>query len=1322
MNWKWKRKWLLSLVLTFSMVFSTVGSAATSLAAPTATADTNAETELNSNEKTESDSEDKTVLDSKDENGTNSEDKADANTENKDADDSEDESKDESNADSENKNDVNSEDETDSDSGNKNDLDSEDGTDTDSKDETDTDSKDETDADSEDNTDADSENKDDVNSEDDADADSEDKTDADSKDEADADSENKADSDSENNDNLDSKDETNADSDNAGSDSKNEVDSDSEDDTNADSKDDANSESKDENDADSEDKNNSDSNDEISKDDLAESPADEPSAAPVNPDNELSADLKSDACDHSWSKDWSYDENGHWHECDNKDCPVTDNSEKDGYGKHTYDEDNECSICGYVDPASVNQLSRTAGVVPNYDEAYDAMIALKDKYPEGMEWTNFKPYGRDGNLGSAYRWNGGKIFGASSGVGCSAFAFILSDEAFGNLPARAITKVKFEEVKVGDILRINSNSHSVIVLKKSAGGVIVAEANYNKSVHWGRAMSESEVEAADHIITRYPAGYVSSDDSEGEKEVQNGNAGNLKWTLTNTGVLTISGNGVIPDYDADSAPWKKYSFNTVVINKGVTSIGSYAFNQCNDLLSIYIPDGVKKIGESAFEKSGLISVSVPGSVEEIGNDAFHGCANLTSVTVSEGVKIIGNNAFRGCMSLTHIDFPKSITSVGDGAFMSCKEMTSVRFIPGTGTVTLGAGLFAQCWSLEVVTLPQTTDCISDNMFMTCSSLSTLYIPASVKKIGELPFTQCNALKISFGGSEAEWNYMMTPPLQSSLTSAGITVSFNVPFDNPFAPIPNDPGDLPDKDDSGTPPPDTGDGDGDNDHKHNWSSTWTYDETSHWHECEDDCSISNNRDKNGYGNHNYGSWIIDKNATASQNGSRHHDCTVCSYRQTESIPATGSSGGSGDNSGSSGDNSGGSGDNSGGSGDNSGGSGDNSGGSGDNSGGSGDNSGGSGDNSGGSSGSGSSSGNTTSSSGGSGSRQHNYSRKSNTTVYSTTINRLANGSSVTAVTHNDGTVTTSSTDASGNAAIGVQLSASAISTAQQSGGVVSLPISAVTPAQNAAAAPAITVSTGGVPAKVAIPVSSPSAGTVAVIIREDGSSQLITNSALTADGISAVLPDGATVKIVDNSKSFADVPAGSPFEHAVAFVSARELFHNTEETVFAPDAPMTNAMLFTALARLDGAETDIGTEANTGAEANTNNNAAEINNGTAWYTKGMEWASARGMNAGINPDGAILCEELITTLWNYMGSPVASGIPSDSTDNANALTGNTQVSSSQTAMLWAMNNGIVSGFEDGSLNPQGQITRAQAAQIIMNLINYPYSLTVPHTQN
>ena len=46
-------------------------------------------------------------------------------------------------------------------------------------------------------------------------------------------------------------------------------------------------------------------------------------------------------------------------------------------------------------------------VAPTYQQAYDSMIALKAKYPEGMTWTNFEPYGSKGNLGTEYRWKGG---------------------------------------------------------------------------------------------------------------------------------------------------------------------------------------------------------------------------------------------------------------------------------------------------------------------------------------------------------------------------------------------------------------------------------------------------------------------------------------------------------------------------------------------------------------------------------------------------------------------------------------------------------------------------------------------------------------------------------------------------------------------------------------------------------------------------------------------------------------------------------------------------------------------------------------------------
>lgn len=128
-----------------------------------------------------------------------------------------------------------------------------------------------------------------------------------------------------------------------------------------------------------------------------------------------------------------------------------------------------------------------SGICPTYAEVYDTINALRDEFPEGMRWTNFEPYGTKGEWGDAYWFQGGPVKGASGGVGCMAFAFEVSDRAFGDLPARVLDRgdFTFEDVKVGDILRVNGNSHSVIVMRVGSSGVTVAEANYNKSVHWG---------------------------------------------------------------------------------------------------------------------------------------------------------------------------------------------------------------------------------------------------------------------------------------------------------------------------------------------------------------------------------------------------------------------------------------------------------------------------------------------------------------------------------------------------------------------------------------------------------------------------------------------------------------------------------------------------------------------------------------------------------------------------------------------------------------------------------------------------------------------
>ena len=204
-----------------------------------------------------------------------------------------------------------------------------------------------------------------------------------------------------------------------------------------------------------------------------------------------------------------------------------------------------------IDASELNSLMAlmASGAVPSYEEAFNAMNALKSQaaYSEGTLWNNFTPYGRDSDK-DAYWFQGGSVKGARGGVGCAAFVFILSDAAFGNLPARTIDNGGFtyDQIKVGDILRVN-NSHFVIVMEKSAGGVIVAEGNYNSSVHWGRAISKAEVMAANFIVTRYPDGYVDPSDGAADTVEKSGTENDLKWTLTKAGILTISGNGAIPE-------------------------------------------------------------------------------------------------------------------------------------------------------------------------------------------------------------------------------------------------------------------------------------------------------------------------------------------------------------------------------------------------------------------------------------------------------------------------------------------------------------------------------------------------------------------------------------------------------------------------------------------------------------------------------------------------------------------------------------------------------------------------------------------------------
>ena len=293
--------------------------------------------------------------------------------------------------------------------------------------------------------------------------------------------------------------------------------------------------------------------------------------------------------------------------------------------------------------------------------------------------------------------------------------------------------------------------------------------------------------------------------------------GNLKWILSDNGTLIISGQGNMPNYDTPDkeAPWYKYgkyAIRTVLINKGITSIGDFAFKDCSYLKSVIISGSVTSIGDHAFDDcTGLTSVTIPKGVISIGNYAFSGCKSLTSVIISNSVTNIGKNPFSSCINLESIyvasdnqsyisiddvlfdkkltriicyaggkegvyAIPSSVTSIGDEAFMKCTGLTSI-FIPNSIT-SISFNAFYGCVSLTSITIPDSVTSIGDGAFGGCTGLTSVVIPNSVTHIGYNTFSNCSGLtSITIPNSVTQ----IEPPAFNKCKNLK---SFHVASDNP----------------------------------------------------------------------------------------------------------------------------------------------------------------------------------------------------------------------------------------------------------------------------------------------------------------------------------------------------------------------------------------------------------------------------------------------------------------------------------------------------------------------------------------------------------
>ena len=285
-----------------------------------------------------------------------------------------------------------------------------------------------------------------------------------------------------------------------------------------------------------------------------------------------------------------------------------------------------------------------------------------------------------------------------------------------------------------------------------AGGAGSAAAGYtflNTSYIYDNRTKSLWGTGADSILTLASEDYDPNAGGEDENIIASGTCGeNLTWKLDDEGTLTISGTGAMRDYTyfTDRAPWfsNRSLIKSVVIETGVTSIGSYAFYNSKSLTNIVIPNNVTSIGDAAFyECSSLTSITIPDSVTSIGSYAFYYCSNLTSIEIPDGVTSIGGSAFYYCSSLTSIEIPDGVTSIGGSTFSGCDSLTNVTI--GNGVSSIGDSAFISCRNLKSITIPDSVTSIGYRAFAYCDSLTSVTIGRGVTGMGGYSFYYCGNL-------------------------------------------------------------------------------------------------------------------------------------------------------------------------------------------------------------------------------------------------------------------------------------------------------------------------------------------------------------------------------------------------------------------------------------------------------------------------------------------------------------------------------------------------------------------------------------------------
>ena len=232
-----------------------------------------------------------------------------------------------------------------------------------------------------------------------------------------------------------------------------------------------------------------------------------------------------------------------------------------------------------------------------------------------------------------------------------------------------------------------------------------------------------------------------------------------------TGFMVFYGKGTMEFHiSSTDYSWNKMrnKIRFIEIEKGITTIGSYAFQSCISLMSITIPSSVTTIGSYAFsECTSLMSIAVEPENQKYSSDEYGVLYNKDKTmliqypignerinyTIHSNVTTIGSYSFKSCISLKSIIVPSNVKTIESSTFESCTSLINIVFEQSSQLITIGNYSFSSCTSLISLTLSSNLTSIGSYTFQHCSSLKIVIFEETSKltTIGSYSFRSCKSL-------------------------------------------------------------------------------------------------------------------------------------------------------------------------------------------------------------------------------------------------------------------------------------------------------------------------------------------------------------------------------------------------------------------------------------------------------------------------------------------------------------------------------------------------------------------------------------------------